>query len=110
MTFQMPKCKITVLSRKIEKELIDEYLIDKFKSLGLCEVFEDGQQFVLDKLSDLYEVPKGFCASAWADIRKDVLLIASGGNMPGIKQPGILISGCRDWFRPVLFKIERIQE
>ena len=110
MSDHMPKCKITIISRKIEQELINEYLVDKYQSLGLCDIFSDGQEFVLEKWGDLYEVPEGFCASAWADIRKDILLIASGGNMHGIKQPGKLITSCRDWFRPVLFKVERIQE
>jgi uncharacterized repeat protein (TIGR04076 family) len=28
--------------------------------------------------------------------------------MPGIRQPGIIIAGCTDWFRPVIFKVERM--
>jgi uncharacterized repeat protein (TIGR04076 family) len=28
--------------------------------------------------------------------------------MPGMKQRGTLIVGCTDWFRPVIFKVERI--
>lgn len=30
-------------------------------------------------------------------------------DMPGIKQRGTVITGCTDWFRPVIFKVERIE-
>jgi len=56
---------------------------------------------------DYSVVPDGFCASAWADIRKDILTVAMGANMPGIRQSGTVITGCTDWFRPAIFKVER---
>ena len=54
-------------------------------------------------------MPEGFCAWAWADIRKDILTVVIGGNMPGLRQPGTIITGCTDWFRPVIFKVERVE-
>jgi uncharacterized repeat protein (TIGR04076 family) len=59
-------------------------------------------------IQDYAEVPDGFCSSAWADIRQDILMVATGANLPGIRQPGTVITGCRDWFRPVIFKVERM--
>jgi len=59
-------------------------------------------------IEDYSAVPDDFCASAWADIRKDILIVALGGDMPGIRQRGTLIAGCTDWFRPVIFKLERM--
>ena len=105
MSFEMPGCKITILKRTINQDLIDEYLEDEFKSIGLCECFRDGQEIVIE---DHSVVPEGFCASAWADIRKDILTAALGGNMPGIKQRGVFITRRTDWFRPVVFKVERM--
>ncbi|MFC1724602.1 TIGR04076 family protein [candidate division KSB1 bacterium] len=105
MSFEMPKCKITVLKRTINQDLIDEYLDDECKSIGLCDCFRDGQEILIEDYSG---VPDDFCASAWADIRKDILTVAMGANMPGMRQPGTFITSCTDWFRPVIFKVERI--
>jgi uncharacterized repeat protein (TIGR04076 family) len=37
------------------------------------------------------------------------MMIAAGGDPPWIKQRGAVITGCTDWFRPVLFKVEGIE-
>ena len=105
MTYEMPKCRVTVLKRTINQDLINEYLDDELRDIGPCECFRDGQEIIID---DHSAVPENFCASAWADIRKDILTIAIGGNMPGIRQHGTLITGCTDRFRPVIFKVERM--
>ena len=105
MPGKMPKCKITVLKRTINQDLIDEYLENENKGMKRCELFKDGQEFILDRD---YRAPEGFCDWAWADIRYDILTLAYGGSMPGMKQRGTLIVGCTDWFRPVIFKVERI--
>ncbi|HUV44779.1 MAG TPA: TIGR04076 family protein [Dehalococcoidales bacterium] len=105
MSYEIPKCRITVIKRTINQDLIDEYLDDEYKDVGLCECFRDGQEIVIE---DHSVVPDGFCSSAWADIRKDILTVAMGGSMPGIKQSGTMIVGCTDWFRPVIFKVERM--
>jgi uncharacterized repeat protein (TIGR04076 family) len=89
--------------------LIDEYLEDPYKAIGPCECFEEGQEFVIDPSA----VPEDFlarCAWAWADIRRDILTVAYGGDMPGMKQRGTLITGCTDWLRSVIFKVERVDE
>jgi uncharacterized repeat protein (TIGR04076 family) len=80
MSFEMPKCKITVLKRTINQDLIDEYLDDEYQGIGLCDCFRDGQEIVIE---DYSVVPEGFCASAWADIRKDILAVAMGAICPG---------------------------
>ena len=107
MSSEMPKCKITVLKRTLNQDLIDEYLDEPYKDTGPCECFEEGEEFVIDPAV----VPEAFCARcawAWADIRKDILTVAMGANMPGIRQPGTVITGCTDWLRPVIFKVERM--
>ena len=107
MSLEMPQCKITVIKRTVNRDLVDAYLEDEYKKHGLCEFFREGQEFVIDPST----MPEDFCACcawAWADIRKDILTVAVGGNVPGIKQRGTVITGCRDWFRPVIFKVERL--
>lgn len=102
------KCRITVLKRIIRKELAEEYLDDESKGLHPCECFTEGQEFIID----LNEHPNEFfnaCAWAWADVRHDILSIAYGGDIPGYKDKGVAITGCTDWFRPVIFKIERVK-
>lgn len=109
MATVMPRCRITILKRTLNRDLIDQYLDDAYKDMGPCECFEEGQQFVIDPA----QVPEEFCARcawAWADIRKDIVAVASGADMPGVKQPGTVITGCRDWFRPVIFKLERMED
>lgn len=105
MSLKMAKCKITVLKRTVNQDLIDDYLDDEYRGVGLCDCFRDGQEMVIE---DFSTVPDDFCTSAWAGIRHDVLTVAMGADLPGIRQPGTVITGCRDWFRPVIFKVERM--
>ena len=107
MSPEMAKCKITVLKRTVHQDLIDDYLDDGYKGVGICNCFRDGQEVVV---GDYSRVPDGFCSSAWADIRHDILTVAMGADLPGIRQPGTVITGCRDWFRPVIFKVQRITD
>ena len=109
MSMKLPKCKITVLKRTVNHDLIEEYLDDEFKNTGPCECFQDGQEFVLESEADFQQVPQNFCHWAWADIRRDILTVSFGGNMPGMKQRGTVVTGCTDWFRPVIFKVERME-
>jgi len=108
MPFKLHKCRITVVKRILNKDLIDEYLDDPYRDIGACEHFREGQVFEIDPSV----VPEDFCACcthAWADIRDDIMTIATGGDVPGMKKSGTVISGCRDWFRPVIFKVERME-
>ncbi len=110
MSAEMPRCKITVLKRTINQDLIDEYLEDAYRDVGPCESFTEGQEFVLESPEELSFVPEGFCAWAWADIRKDILALATGANMPGSRRRGCAVTGCTEWFRPVIFKVERMED
>ena len=101
-----PPCKITVVKRYLNKELIGAFIEESHRDIDRCDMFEDGQEFVL---SDPWRMPEGFCPWAWADIRKDIMFVVCGGVMPGMKDQNVLISGCSDWFRPVIFKIERLE-
>jgi uncharacterized repeat protein (TIGR04076 family) len=107
MTSEIYPCKITVLKRTFHRDLIDEYLEEAYQDTGMCECFSEGEEFLIDPAV----VPEEFynrCAWAWADIRKDILTVAMGANVPGMKHPGMILTGCSDWCRPVIFKVERV--
>lgn len=99
----MATYKITVVRRMLNQDLIDQYANSRITSA--CTRFADGQEFVCTDLN----MPPGFCHWAWADIQRDAMIISMGGNMPWVKQPGVQIAACSDGFRPVIFKIERVE-
>ncbi len=100
------KCKITVLRRSLDKELISEYLDGEHSDMGPCDSFTDGQEFIVDPP---YRMPEGFCKSAWSTVEGVLARVASGEDMPGMRYPGVRIASCPDWFRPVIFKVERVE-
>jgi len=92
----------------VEKRLSNESLIEKY-GVGvepLCDAVKDGQEFIAEDL----KMPEGFCHWAWADIQRDVVTLALGGNFPWVKDEGVAISCCTDGFRPVIFKLERLAD
>ena len=110
MSSKEPTCKITVLKRTLNSDLLGEYVSEEYHSLGACDRLSDGQEFLLDGFEELASVPEGFCDWAWADIRHEILRVAWAGDQPGFKEPGVAIAACSDYFRPVYFKIERIED
>jgi uncharacterized repeat protein (TIGR04076 family) len=104
---ELPKIKVTIIKSILNQDLIDEFINEDYRGMTSCEKFRVGQEFIIDP--NTASVPEGFCDWAWADIRNEINLIASGGNILGMKKHGIAISNCSDSFRPVYFKIERIE-
>ena len=90
------KCKITVIRKE---HFVDLNLEIKGKEDKPCPEFEIGQEFVFTKW---WECPDGFCNWAWADIRPIIQLAFSKGKT--------MAACCTDGFRPVVFKIEKIEE
>jgi uncharacterized repeat protein (TIGR04076 family) len=99
----MSKCKITVLKRTIHQDLVDEYLDGE---MGPCDQFQDGQEFVVESN---WSPPEGFCNWAWADIRKEVFAIRNGADLSWTKPTSAAITCCTDGYRPVIFKVERVE-
>jgi uncharacterized repeat protein (TIGR04076 family) len=100
-------CKITVLKRTLNQEYLDQFRNGVGKA---CPIFKEGQEFVL---SAPWESPQGFCDWAWADIRSYILATTYGRPEafppPFGKPEGVFVACCSDGFRPVFFKIERIE-
>jgi uncharacterized repeat protein (TIGR04076 family) len=105
----MIKCKITVLQRTFNKEIVEQYVQNERKqTLGPCEVFREGQEFVTDVFGG---IPAGFCPWAWDDIYKSLVGFAADGNFGmWYQDPNTIIACCTDGTRPVIFKIEKIVE
>lgn len=102
---KQPKCRITVIKRTINQDLINDYMKDEMKSNNLCSKFKEGNQFLV---YSEFDMPKNFCHWAWADIRNDIMSVSNGVQYSWFKDKGMTISGCTDWFKPVLFKIEKL--
>ena len=106
----MAKCKITVIRRELYEDLQEKYLSDP-KS-GKCHFFEDGQEFMVE-MDDYFHMLHGkFCAEAWDCISRYVYAALQGGSiMSGwTDDERVMIACCNDGTRPVIFKLERIDE
>ena len=86
--------KLTVLKRGFEKAYADAFLDGKG---GPCPKFKDGQEFMVPSQ---WAMPAGMCEWAWGDIRTYIHDVFLGGKTT--------VGCCTDGFRPVFFKIERV--
>ncbi len=104
------KCKITVLKREYYQEFADKYLADP--KVGKCPFFQEGQEFIVDNDSYFRMMNGKFCAEAWDAISRYVYTALNGGSiMRGwTNDEKMMITCCNDGVRPVIFKLERIDE
>jgi hypothetical protein len=56
MSHEVPKCKITVLKRLLNQDLVEEYL-DVEGEFVACERFSDGEEFMVEQA---FQMPEGF--------------------------------------------------
>ena len=103
----MAKIKITVLRKMFNQDFANEYCKD---DTGPCELFAEGQEFIYDPFGD-GKKPENFCDHAWVDIYTLVFTLSSNGSFPTwMKKENSAIGCCTDGIRPVVFKIERIDD
>ena len=130
------KCKITVLKRECYQDLQGKYLADP-KS-GPCPFFREGQEIIVDSDNYFRMLHGTFCAEAWDCISRYVYSALQGGSImrgwtndekvmitccnDGTRLQGgsimrgwtndekVMITCCNDGTRPVIFKLERIDE
>jgi TIGR04076 family protein len=104
------KCKITVLRREFYQDLAEQYLADP--QAGKCPLFEDGQEIIVDKGNYFKMLDGRFCSEAWDSISRYVYAALQGGSiMRGwTTDEKVMITCCNDGTRPVIFKLERIDE
>lgn len=104
------KAKITVLRKCYFQDLADRHLADP--AYGPCALFQEGQEFIVDKQSYLTMLDGKFCSEAWAAISHYVYAALQGGSiMHGwTNDEKVMIACCSDGVRPVIFRIERLGE
>ncbi len=101
----MNKVKITVVKKIDNREIFGDEPPLEFTAAPQCDQLEVGQEFMAD-----IGCPPGFCGWAYADIQRDIVHLLFGGNFPWMKEKGTILSCCTDGVRPVIFKLERVEE
>jgi uncharacterized repeat protein (TIGR04076 family) len=103
----MKKVKITVV------EVSDFNKVHEVKDLGCtaniapkCGKFTVGQEFI----TDMQHIPEDFCPYAFRDIAHHIIMLGEGGNYSWMNDTGKVIVCCTDGFRPVFFRLERIED
>lgn len=108
------KCKITVLRREYYEDLAHEYWArpKSDPEIARCKLFHEGQEFIVDEKNFFSMLDGQFCAEAWDCISRYVYAALQGGSiMRGwMKDEKVMITCCNDGTRPVIFKLERIDE
>jgi uncharacterized repeat protein (TIGR04076 family) len=115
----MARVRITVVKKLNTKDLFGNHppaAINKEMLTPECHRFQVGQEFFVDTTKDISDpqswenCPTGFCTWAYADIQRDISHILFGGSYPWIKEKGVIITCCTDGLRPVIFRVERIED
>jgi len=103
----MAKTKITVVKRLSRNDLFGDNPPADFaeKVDPQCRVFKEGQEFFFE-----HDCPEGFCSWAFADIHREIMAIHFGASYPWIKEKNVAITCCTDGLRPVIFRVERIED
>ena len=104
----MPKCKITVLKTLYNRDLAETYRRPDIH-MGPCPYYSPGQEFLVHHVT---EKPEDFpCGWAWDDIHKMVMTIMLGGNFGNwMADKHTMIACCTDGTKPVVFKLERVDD
>ena len=103
----MEKIKITVLRKMFNQDLADELCQGEVTP---CPAFNEGQEFFYEHRGE-GKKPENFCDQAWNDIYKVIFTLAWKGTFLGwMKEDGTAVTCCTDGIRPVVFKVERIDE
>ena len=105
---KMARVKITVIKKFSPEEVFShEMRYPDGNLIPPCIVFEEGQEIIVENI--LGPKPEEFCGWGWNDLWKDLSVIASGGNYEHVGT-NVMYTSCRDGKRPVVFKLERIEE
>ena len=103
----MAKVMITVVKKLNNKDIFGDTPPAGCTLEPECPAVELGQEFVVE---DIAVCPSGFCAWAFSDIYRDIAHLYFGGDYFWMKEKGTVLSSCTDGCRPVIFKLERIQD
>jgi uncharacterized repeat protein (TIGR04076 family) len=102
----MARVRITVVKR-LNRDVIhaDSQPGCSCKGPPMCPLFREGQEFV----TDMKSAPAGFCPGAYADLFRHITGLEAGADYPWMNEKGVVLAACNDGFRPVMFRLERIE-
>lgn len=104
----MTKIRITVLKRDSAPELAARYAHPDLQIP--CQYHHEGQ--IIEMTA--YKRPDAICSEAWKSMDHVICALIHGATEPlrehWMARPGVAIISCNDGFRPVTFKIERIDD
>ena len=99
--------RITVVAKADKRSFHPELIKGSEEWLEpVCPAFEVGDAFIVDSEN----CPAGFCQGAFVDIFRYISGLRAGADYSWMKEPGTMITCCTDGFRPVVFKLERMNE
>jgi len=104
---RMAKVRITVVKKLNHKSLYGDNPPATFTASPECDILEVGQEFIVE---DPRKCPPGFCGWAFADIHRDITLFSYGCSYTENIPEGTSLACCTDGYRPVIFKLERIDD
>ena len=102
----MKKIKITVIATTFNEEIAKKYADE---GLTACTYNTVGQVFY----SNGWQKPEGLCDNAWKSMQDYVMTLSHGGKnfFDGwLKDENVAIISCNDGTRPVIYKIEALNE
>jgi len=104
---KITKVKITVIKAFSNDDVFGGDLPPNWKvAVSVCEDHWPGQEYFFDGTG----CPEGICAWAFADIFRDILHLWKGGDFLWVGKPGVMYSACTDGKKPVVFKLERVED
>ena len=100
--------KITIQKRFSSEEVFgQEHHYPDGRKSTLCPHFKEGQEIIVDHVYT--DLPTDWpCSWAWMDLWKDMSVLSLGGDFAHT-EPRITYTTCRDGTKPVVFKLERIE-
>ena len=108
------KCRVTVIDKKCFNDLQGKYLADP--ASGVCPFYNVGDEFVFERYGerdDFWREGNGSqCAEAWDCISRYIYTALQGGSIMRnwTNDERMMIACCNDGTRPVIFRIERIDD
>jgi uncharacterized repeat protein (TIGR04076 family) len=99
------KVKITVVKTFSPEDIFGHEILRDGKAIQACS-YKVGQEFIMDHH---FNRPKDFCGQAWQDLYNTLIIYYCGGDY-NYPEPGVTYQPCGDGIRPVIFKIEKLNE
>ena len=98
--------KITVVKNLSPEDIFGEkFYRPSGEELTKCS-YKEGESFItIDG-----NMPEGFCHHAWFGLYKNVSVLKNGGGFPNWTGENMIFTACPDGIRPVIFKVERIED